>query len=90
MNSYKNIVCNIWPLLKRMSKVVLAFVGNDATAVHLHNGTRARHQEQCGFQKDFRTATKPLLPSIEVHTNTYKKFEFQYKSSLFLVVGMQL
>lgn len=48
------------------------FIGNDAPAVHLHNGIRARHQEQCDLKKDFRTVTKPLLSSMDMQC---KKFE---------------
>lgn len=56
-------------IIEKLFTVVLGFVGNDASAVHLHDGARARHQEQCDLQKDCRTAAEPLLPSMEVHTH---------------------
>lgn len=56
-------------IIKKLFNVVLGFVGNDASAVHLHDGAGARHQEQCDLQKDCRTAAEPLLPSMEVHTH---------------------
>lgn len=56
-------------IIKKLFNVVLGFVGNDASAVHLHDGAGAGHQEQCDLQKDRRAAAEPLLPSMEVHTH---------------------
>lgn len=50
-----------------MCEVGFCIVGNDALAVHLHNGSGARHQEQCDVKKDVRTAPQPLLPGTDVH-----------------------
>lgn len=52
-----------------MSKSSLACVGNDAAAVYLQYGAGAGHQEQFKLQEDFWTYSKPLLPSIEIHTH---------------------
>lgn len=57
---------------KRCVKSLFVFVGNDAPAVHLHNGPRAWHQEQCDLQEDFRTVTQPLLSGIDIHSHTQK------------------
>lgn len=54
-----------------MCTVVFFIVGNDALAVHLHDGSGARHQEQCDVQKDIRTAPKPLLPGTDVYSHVH-------------------
>lgn len=66
--------CMPFATLPKVNMLLYAFAGNDATAVPLHNGSRARHQEQFDFPKDFGTNTSPLLPSMDplIHTKNLK------------------
>lgn len=70
-------VC-LFATLPKVNMLLYAFAGIDAAAVPLHNGSRARHQEQFDFPKDFGTNTSPLLPSMDplIHTKNLQSVSY--------------